>query len=64
MEHKNNKENLAQINEEISGIDTIYIRSGFLGFISSSMVVELMQNNKDVSKYLPSSILDAIKFIQ
>ena len=58
------EENLAQINEEISGIDTIYIRSGFLGFISSSMVVELMQNNKDVSKYLPSSILDAIKFIQ
>ena len=58
------EENLAQIYEEISGIDTIYIRSGFLGFISSSMVVELMQNNKDVSKYLPSSILDAIKFIQ
>lgn len=54
------EENLAQINEEISGLDTIYIRSGLLGFISSSMVVELLQNNKDVSKYLPTSINLAI----
>lgn len=55
------EENLAQINEEISGLDTIYIRSGLLGFISSSMVVELLQNNKDVSKYLPISINLAIR---
>lgn len=55
------EENLAQINEDISGLDTIYIRSGFLGFISSSMVVELLQNNKDVSKYLPKEINSAIK---
>jgi pantetheine-phosphate adenylyltransferase len=55
------EENLAQINEEISGLDTIYIRSGLLGFISSSMVVELLQNNKDVSKYLPTSINLAIR---
>ena len=57
------EENLSQINEEISGLDTIYIRSGLLGFISSSMVVELMQNNKDVSKYLPKPVYDAIKDI-
>lgn len=55
------EENLAQINEEISGLDTIYIRSGLLGFISSSMVVELLQNNKDVNKYLPTSINLAIR---
>lgn len=55
------EENLAQINEEISGLDTIYIRSGFLGFISSSMVVELLQNNKAVDKYLPKPVIDAIK---
>lgn len=57
------EENLSQINEEISGLDTIYIRSGLLGFISSSMVVELMQNNKDVSKYLPKPVYDAVKDI-
>ena len=55
------EENLAQINEEISGLDTIYIRSGLLGFISSSMVVELLQDKKDVSKYLPTSINLAIR---
>lgn len=57
------EENLSQINEEISGLDTIYIRSGLLGFISSSMVVELMQNNKNVSKYLPKPVYDAVKDI-
>ena len=55
------EENLSQINEDISGLDTIYIRSGFLGFISSSMVVELLQNNKDIRKYVPESINSAIK---
>ena len=55
------EENLAQINEEISGLDTIYIRSGFLGFISSSMVVELLQNNKAVDKYLPRPIIEAVQ---
>lgn len=55
------EENLAQINEEISGLDTIYIRSGFLGFISSSMVVELLQNNKAVDKYLPKPIIAAVQ---
>lgn len=55
------EENMASINEEISGLDTIYIRAGKLGNISSSLVVELMQNNKDVSEYLPSEIEEAIK---
>ena len=55
------EENMAQINEEISGLDTIYIRSGFLGFISSSMVVELLQNNKAVDKYLPKPIIEAVQ---
>ena len=57
------EENLSQIDEEISGLDTIYLRSGLLGFISSSMVVELMQNNKDVSKYLPTPVYNAVKSV-
>lgn len=55
------EENMASINEEISGLDTIYIRSGLLGNISSSMVMELLRNGKDVSKYLPKEIMDIIK---
>ncbi len=50
------EENMASINEEISGLDTVYIRAGNLGNISSSMVMELLRNNKDVSKYLPEEV--------
>lgn len=61
------EENIAAINEEISaneeraGLDTVYIRAGNLGNISSSMVMELLRNNKDVSKYLPEEILALVK---
>lgn len=51
------EENMASINEEISELDTVYIRAGNLGNISSSMVMELLRNNKDVSKYLPTEVL-------
>ena len=55
------EENIASINEEISGLDTVYIRAGSLGNISSSMVMELLRNNKDVSMYLPDEILELVK---
>ena len=51
------EENIASINEELSELDTVYIRAGNLGNISSSMVMELLRNNRDVSKYLPEEIL-------
>ena len=47
--------------EEISGLDTVYIRAGNLGNISSSMVMELLRNNKDVSKYLPEEVLALVR---
>ena len=40
------EENIAQINEEISGLDTIYVRAGTYGSISSSTVKELYKNGK------------------
>ena len=54
------EENLASINEEIASLDTVYIRAGKLGSISSSMVMELIRSNRDVSKYLPQEILDLV----
>lgn len=54
------EENLALINEELSQIDTIYIRSGKLGIISSSMVMSLLQNKRDITNYVPKEILDLI----
>ena len=55
------EENVALINEEISGLDTIYVRAGKLGALSSSMIMELLQYGKDASKFLPKEILDIIK---
>ena len=55
------EENMAAVNEEVAGIDTIYIRAGKLGSISSSMVMELYENGKDVSKYLPKEVMDIVK---
>lgn len=54
------EENLAIINEEISGFDTLYVRAGKLGYISSSMVMELLKYGKDVSKYLPEEVYQLI----
>lgn len=55
------EENIAAVSEEVSGIDTIYIRAGSLGNISSSMVMELLRNGKDVSKYLPEEIIKVMQ---
>lgn len=55
------EENLALINEETSSIDTVYIRAGEYGAISSSMVLELLKRNKDVSKYIPKYVIDVLK---
>lgn len=54
------EENLAALNEELSNIDTIYIRAGKLGHISSTMVQELINYGRDVSKYVPQEIIDVI----
>lgn len=55
------EEKIASVNEDISGLDTIYIRAGSLGHISSSLVMELLEHDKDVSKYLPLEILELVK---
>ena len=55
------EENLAQINYELGGLDTIYLRAGEYGMVSSSMVYELIKREKDASKYVPAEILNLVK---
>lgn len=52
------EENLASINEEISGLNTIYVRAGKLGFVSSSFVREMINNKRSVASYVPKVIND------
>ena len=55
------EEKMALINEEISGLDTIYIRAGEFGNVSSSLVMELLEYGRDVSKFLPQEVLELVK---
>lgn len=55
------EEKMALINEELSGLDTIYIRAGEFGNVSSSMVIELLEYGRDVSKFLPPEVLELVK---
>ena len=54
---------LADINKELSGIDTLFIPcSNNTRNISSSMVKELCKNGYDISKYVPDHIENVLKF--
>ena len=55
------EENVAQVNEEFSGLDTCYFRAGRLGFLSSSMVMELQRAGEDISKFVPKSVAKMLK---
>lgn len=55
------EETLASFNKEVSNLDTIYIRAGNVGPINSTMIMDLLRNNVDVSKFLPKEIINAIK---
>jgi len=56
----NYEENIASINEALGGIDTIYLRAGDKGNISSSLVRELLKYNSDISEFVPKEVLELI----
>lgn len=55
------EENIAQMNEKISNIDTCYFRAGKFGYLSSSVVMEMYKNGKDIKDYVPEQIEEVIK---
>ena len=54
------EENLALINADLSQIETIYIRAGKWGAVSSSMVAELIACGKDIGRYVPNAVMQLI----
>ena len=54
------EETLAVVNSKISGVETIYFRAGKTAHISSSIVMELYNYGKDISKWVPKEILDVL----
>ena len=55
------EENIAEVNEKISGLDTCYFRAGELGYLSSSLVMDLWNNNADISKFVPKAVLEVLE---
>lgn len=54
------EENLAVVNSKIAGIETIYFRAGKTAHISSSVVMELHSYGKDITKWVPTEILEIL----
>ncbi len=55
------EETLATFNKELSNLDTIYVRAGEIGPINSTMIMDLLQNNADLTRFLPEEIIEVIK---
>ena len=55
------EETLATFNKDVSNLDTIYIRAGEVGPINSTMIMDLVRNNADLSKFLPEEIIEIVK---
>lgn len=55
------EENIAQMNEKVYKMDTCYFRAGELGYLSSSLVMELYLNDKPVVEYVPKAIAELLQ---
>ena len=50
------EENIASMNEVNAGMDTCYFRAGELGYLSSSLVMDLFKNNCPIDEYVPPQV--------
>lgn len=50
------EENLAEFNQKVGGIDTIFIRADKDKYISSTMIRTLLANGESVASYVPSAV--------
>ena len=55
------EEELAKANKGLSGMETVYLRTGDYDYVSSSLVFEKLKNGEDISKLVPPQILKAIE---
>ena len=58
----NYEEDIANINETLFGIDTIFFRAKY-SFISSTLIRDLISRDKDISNLVPTEIFKAINKI-
>ena len=58
------EENLAEVNARVGGLETIYIRAGQMGFVSSSMVREMLIHGEKVAEFVPREIAGLLEGAQ
>lgn len=58
------EENISAINEKIAGMDTCYFRAGDLGYLSSSIVMELYTHNKPIDNFVPKAVAKLLKTLK
>ena len=58
------EENISEINEKVADLDTCYFRAGDLGYLSSSIVMELYYNNKPINKYVPKAVEELLNLLK
>ena len=55
------EEQISAANEKIANIDTCYFRAGKLGYLSASIVMDLLKNNKPLDEYVPKPVEKLLK---
>lgn len=58
------EENISAINEKIAQMDTCYFRAGDLGYLSSSIVMEIFSNGKSIDNYVPKAVAQLLYSIK
>lgn len=58
------EETIAEINDEYSKFDTCYFRAGNLGYLSSSMVMELYNAGENVEKFVPKAVAKVLESLK
>ena len=55
------EENLALINQNISGMETIYFRAGETAYVSSSAVMQLQRGGVAIDKWVPAEVAEILR---
>ena len=58
------EENISAINEKIAQMDTCYFRAGDLGYLSSSVVMEIYNAKKSIEHYVPKAVAELLYSIK
>ncbi len=58
------EENISAINEKLAGMDTCYFRAGDLGYLSSSVVMEMYNNNKPIDRFVPKAVAELLNSLK